>query len=75
MRLRLACLVAATLAGCAGPPLTPQQRADALHDGGNAPSPNGPRGIVASAPPADLSATPLRCKNYGSEVDCSRAAN
>ena len=53
----LACL----LSGCSGAPPHPQPEA--------AP---GPRGFVASAPPADSSFTPLRCVPNGPGFDCTR---
>jgi hypothetical protein len=57
--------IAACLAGCTAPGEAARQRA-------NIPPPPGPRGIVASAPPADSSFYPLRCLPDGPETVCKR---
>lgn len=57
-------------AGCAGKPLTPAQRAEAING-----YPAGPTSPVttATAPPADASFTPLRCwGGAGPDSHCAR---
>jgi hypothetical protein len=65
--LRALCLTLA-LAGCAPPPPGARARAG---DDITVPS-QGPRGFLASAPPADPSFTPLRCRVVGPETVCAR---
>ncbi len=65
-------LLAATalLAGCGLPPPTAEQRRQAAYDVPRT-SPH-PRGFIASSPPGDFSATPLRCRPNGEETICTR---
>jgi hypothetical protein len=53
------------LAACSPP-------SQAALDRAHAPPPPGPRGILASAPPADTSFYPLRCKIDGPDTICKR---
>ncbi len=64
-RSATAALALTVLAGCTPPSEAALARA-------HAPPPPGPRGILASAPPADTSFYPLRCKIDGPNTICNR---
>jgi hypothetical protein len=70
MRLTSACSAIALLAGVALAACTPPS--EAARARAMAAPPPGPRGIIASAPPADSSFYPLRCRIDGPETICKR---
>jgi hypothetical protein len=66
-------LLALALTACTGAPSAEQRRSaqDELNQSGR--PYNGPPGITASFPPADPSATPLRCHIEGPGEVCDRS--
>ncbi len=66
--------LASSLAACAGPPPSADQRRAAHDDLNQSGHPyKGPPGFMASAPPADSSSTPLRCHFEGPGEVCDRS--
>jgi len=65
LRSAIAAVAITALAGCTPPSEAARQRAAA-------PPPPGPRGILASGPPADTSFYRLRCKIDGPNTICNR---
>ncbi len=65
LRSAIAALAITALAGCTPPSEEALQRAKAS-------PPMGPVGILASAPPADTSFYPLRCRIDGPDTICKR---
>jgi len=73
MRLIPICAALALLAGCGLPPPSAEQRRQAQYDvPQNGPH---PQGFIASAPPSDFSANPLRCRPNGEDTVCTRDEN